>query len=386
MIWLKKTLLISPVPMLINDVFSSHSESEEITMTKFKKALATLMAVACTASTLCVPMNVSASATTTISESESNNTFDTADIINRDNVVINGKISSSSDVDYYRITPSTSGYCDITLSVPSGCNYNFYVYNVDRSSIMAYGNQNGSDLGEIARTFSSTNTPFYIKVESASGYSTTKDYKLYVSSGKGINKTWYSQYDNTANYGDYNINNLPTNFSSVMGGGCAICSIAMVLHNMNAHTQSNITDNRTGFVGKQYADPLTVYMARNNLTVQPTSASSSKLELEYNSNGTKVLNIGEYFGKTITRKTNANLSTVKSALSSNPYGVVVRLQKGSDSHYVVFYKASNSDGFVVYDPGTGQEGKGNGVLFNNSYSAINRSFTTNNITELITIS
>ncbi len=354
-------------------------------MKAFKKMIASVLALALLTSAICIPSSF-ASSTVTNTESESNNTFDTADIISRDNVVISGKISSSSDVDYYRITPSTTGYCDITLSVPSGCNYNFYVYNIDKSSIMAYGNQSGSGIGEIARTFSSTNTPFYIKVESASGYSTSKEYKLYVSSGKGLNKTWYSQWDNTANYGDYNINNLPTGFSSAMGSGCALCSIAMVLHNMNAHTKNNITDNRTGFVGKQYADPLTVYMARNNLTVQPTSASSSKIALQYNADGTKVLNIGEYFGKTISRKTNATLSTVKTALNNNPYGVVVRLKKGSNSHYVVFYKASNSDGFVVYDPGTGQASKGNGVTFSNSYSAINLSFTTNDISELITIS
>ena len=353
-------------------------------MNFLKKIMASAIAVTSLASSICVP-SAFASSTALYSESESNNTFDTADIVSRDNVVISGKISSSSDVDYYRITPSTAGFCDITMSVPSGCNYNFYVYNVDRTTIMDYGNLNGSGMGEIARTFSSTNTPFYIMVESASGYSSSADYKLYVSSGKGINQTWYSQYDNTATYGDYNINNLPSGFSSAMGSGCALCSIAMVLHNMNAHTKNNITDNRTGFKGKQYADPMTVYMARNNLTVQPTSASSSNIGLQYDNNG-QILNIGNYFNKTITRNTNATLSTVKTALNSNPYGVVVRLQKGSDSHYVVFYKASNSDGFVVYDPGTGTASKGNGVTFSNSYSAINRSFTTGDISELITIS
>ena len=139
----------------------------------FKKMMASAVAIMSLTSAICVPSSF-ASSTGTYAESESNNTFATADIVSRDNVVISGKISSSTDVDYYRISPSTSGYCDITLSVPSGCNYNFYVYNVDRSTIMAYGNLNGSGIGEIARTVSSTNTPFYIKVESASGYSTSK--------------------------------------------------------------------------------------------------------------------------------------------------------------------------------------------------------------------
>lgn len=352
-------------------------------MKAFKKILASAVAVMSLSTALCIPSSY-ASSTGTFSESESNNTFATADIVDRDNVVITGKISSTSDVDYYRVLATTAGYVDITLSVPNGCNYNFYVYGSDKSSIIAYGNSSGTGKGEIARIYASTNSPFYIKVESASGSSST-NYNLYVSSGKGLNKTWYSQYDNTADYADYNINNLPTNFSTVMGGGCAICSIAMVLHNMNAHTKDDITDNRTGFVGKQYADPLTVYMARNNLTVQPTSVSSSKLNLQYDDDG-QILDIGEYFDKTITRTTDVELSDVKTALNNNPYGVVVRLKKGSDSHYVVFYKSSNSDGFVVYDPGTGTASKGNGVAFSNSYSALNRSFTTDNISELITIS
>lgn len=354
-------------------------------MKAFKKILASAMAVMSLSTALCIPSSY-ASSTGTFSESESNNTFNTANTVDRDNVIISGKISSASDVDYYRLLAKTAGYIDITLSVPNGRNYNFYVYGSDKSSIIAYGNANGTGKGEIARIHASTNSPFYIKVQSASGYSASTEYKLYVSSGKGVNKTWYSQWDNTLDYGDYNINNLPTGFTNVMkSGGCAICSIAMVLHNMNAHTKDDITDNRTGFVGKQYADPLTVYMARNNLTVQPNSASSSTLELQYDDNG-QIRYIGEYFNKKITRKTDVTLSTVKAALNSNPYGVVVRLKKGSDSHYVVFYKASNSDGFVVYDPGTGTSSKGNGVTFNNSYAAINRSFTTDNISELITIS
>lgn len=342
-------------------------------MTKFKKALATLMAVACTASALCVPMSVSASSTTAISESESNNTFDTADIINRDNVVINGKISSSSDVDYYRITPSTAGYCDITLSVPSGCNYNFYVYNVDRSSIMAYGNQNGSDLGEIARTFSSTNTPFYIKVVSASGYSTTKNYKLYVSNGKGINKTWYSQYNPSIDNGEFNTYNLDSDFlSNLSYDGCAITSIAMMLHNMNAKTAGDITDSRTGYKGKMYADPYTVYMASKKYTSKPT---------EYdivNYTSTIEANIEEYFGVNLNSTGISSLDDVKPYLNTHPEGIVVKLTQTDNSqypmHYVVLMKSNNSDGYVVYDPGTQQTTRGNGVTFSNSYSHFTMGF------------
>ena len=68
-------------------------------MNLLKKMMASAIAVMLLTSAICIPSSF-ASSTIISTESESNNTFDTADIISRDNVVISGKISSSSDVDY----------------------------------------------------------------------------------------------------------------------------------------------------------------------------------------------------------------------------------------------------------------------------------------------
>lgn len=67
-------------------------------MKAFKKILASAVAVMSLSTALCIPSSY-ASSTGTFSESESNNTLATADIVDRDNVVITEKISSTSDVD-----------------------------------------------------------------------------------------------------------------------------------------------------------------------------------------------------------------------------------------------------------------------------------------------
>lgn len=320
-------------------------------MKAFKKILASAVAVMSLSTALCIPSSY-ASSTGTFSESESNNTFATADIVDRDNVVITGKISSTSDVDYYRVLATTAGYVDITLSVPNGCNYNFYVYGSDKSSIIAYGNSSGTGKGEIARIYASTNSPFYIKVESASGSSST-NYNLYVSSGKGLNKTWYSTSNSSGDYCDFNTYNLENDFlSNLAYDGCAITSIAMVLHNLNAKTTSDITDSRTGYKGKMYADPYTVYMASKNYTSKPTEYDI----IDYTN--TVESKIENYFNVELTKESITSLDNVTSYLSSHPEGVIVKLNQDDNSsystHYIVVTKSTNDDGYVIYDPGTQQ--------------------------------
>lgn len=380
-------------------------------MTKFKKALATLMAVACTASALCVPMSVSASATTTISESESNNTISTAKEI-KINEVLSGTISSTSDVDYYYFEPKATGYCDITLGVPTGCNYNYAIYDSTGTLIYTVAN-NASGLGENYRKAVVNGSRYYIKVYSSSGSSTSKEYSLYITPPTGANKTWYSQVNSTVNKHEWNnnhLNRLYGNYSSkvfiddnyntpdIMSSGCAISSIAMVLHNMNAKTSVAFTDFRTGFKGYMYADPFTVYLAHNGLTSAPIESNSrfeyndKSIELRYydvnTSAGTKkVQNIGSYFNKNIVVHS-GTLSDAKAQLSSHPQGVIIRFNKSGNSHYVVMVPSNtDSNGYVIYDPGTQTESKGNGVSLSSSYvmTKTEWGFTTSDVTEYILI-
>lgn len=352
-------------------------------MKAFKKILASTMAVMSLSTALCIPSSY-ASSTGTFSESESNNTFNTADIVDRDNVVISGKISSASDVDYYRVLATTSGYIDITLSVPSGCNYNFYVYSSDKSTIIAYGNTSGTGKGEIARIYASTNSPFYVRVESASGYSASTNYKLYVSSSKGLNKTWYSTSSSSADKGDFNTFNLDNDFLlNLAYDGCAITSIAMVLHNMNAKTVDNITDSRTGYTGKMYADPYTVYMASKKYPSKPTEYDIT------NYDSTMEQNLEDSFGVELTTVKISSLNDAKSYLNSHPEGIIVKLKQTDNPnygmHYIVLMKSNNTDGYVVYDPATQQLSSGYGVPFTDSYSYKNMGFNKSEVDYIITV-
>lgn len=83
---------------------------------------------------------------------------------------------------------------------------------------------------------------------------------------KDNNKTWYSQTKANGSESEYNNYNLSSSFTSRMAkDGCALTSIAMVLHNMNAKTKDKIYDSRTGYTGYMYADPYIVFMAKKGL-------------------------------------------------------------------------------------------------------------------------
>ena len=379
-------------------------------MNKLKKTLAGLLSVMSIATTLCIP-SAFAGNTTTVSESESNNTTSTADVITA-NSIVTGTISSTSDVDYYKFVPSATGYCDITLGVPTGCNYNYSIYDSTGTLVYTVAS-NASGLGENYRKAVVKNSTYYVKVYTSSGYSTSNKYSLYITPPTGANKTWYSQINSTVTGHEWNNNHLSELYSDyssrvfidddyntldVMSGGCAISSIAMVLHNMNAKTSVAFTDFRTGFKGYMSADPFSVYLAHNGLTSAPTYSDNvyeyndKSLELRYydvnNTAGTKkVQNIGSYFNKNIVVHS-GNLNDAKAQLSSHPQGVIVRFQKSGDSHYVVMIPSStNSSGYVIYDPGTQQANSGNGVSLSSAYVMTNDdwSFTSSDVTEYILI-
>lgn len=352
---------------------------------KIKKALATLMAACTVFSSVCIPTSVSATNTLTSSETESNNTIATASSISA-NRIKEGYISSTSDIDYYKFSPTVTGYYDITLSVPNNCNYNFAIYDYQGYLLTTVANY-GAGIGELYNRYFISGNTYYIKVYSSSGYSSSAKYKLYLSSGVGLRKTWYSQIKSNIDGHEWNNKSLgslycgnkvfidddPNTRTDLMISGCAITSIAMVLHNMNAKTTQKITDYRTGYYGYMYADPFTVYMAHNNVTsISNPYTPSYSIDLRYydDDNGvTHVSNIESYFGKTITVHS-GNINDAKNELAAHPQGVIIRFP----GHYVVMSPSNNSDGYVIYDPGTSNESTGNGVAFDNAYCHTSPSF------------
>ncbi len=113
-----------------------------------------------------------------LNETEPNNTFANANGISPGNS-INGKISSTSDVDYYKLTIMYSGNRSITLSnIPSGCDYELYLYDYNGNIISS-----STASGSIDENISTSLNPgaYYIGIKSYSGYSSS-DYTLTVKS------------------------------------------------------------------------------------------------------------------------------------------------------------------------------------------------------------
>lgn len=108
-------------------------------------------------------------------ESESNNTRSKA---NRfwDDYNVYGKISSRSDVDYFKITFKKSGKANFYLGkIPSGRNYDLYLYNRNGSKLRS--STNSRNKSELISYKVTKNRTYYIKVKSRSGYS-SKEYLL----------------------------------------------------------------------------------------------------------------------------------------------------------------------------------------------------------------
>lgn len=341
------------------------------------------MAMLLSATSLCTSVAYAATTGRT-SESEANNSISTANSITANSMKY-GYLSSTSDTDYYAFEAKVSGYYDITLSVPtgSGCNYDFALYDSTRMLTNTVASASAG-VSEITRKYIAAGNTYYIKVYSSSGYSTTKPYTLYISSAAPANKTWFSQVNATTDNCDYNNYNLPADFITKMNNvGCGLTSMAMILHNMNAQTKNKIYDLRTGYTGYMYADPYTVFMARMGTTTTPKSFTSN-----ISLTDTAITDIGTYFNKTAKRYNVSNLADAKKYADSYPQGVVVRFEQTDNSkypsHYVVLVKSGSN--YLIYDPGTTQSAKGNGVSFANLYACTTMKFDETEVTEVITIS
>lgn len=359
---------------------------------KMTKRLATLAACAVMAASSMVGMGTNAANTTILNETESNNTIQTADNFTSNNVV-SGVLSSSSDVDYFSYYAPATGYVNIELGL-SGGNYNLTLLN-SSGNTLATSNTGGVGVGESIRYYVNANTVYYIKVSSQSN-TYGSSYKLYASYPYTTTNTWYPQIDAVAGsyerWNTYSLDELTTknnkkfkingSTEDLMYEGCALACIAMVLNNQGAKTTYNITDYRTGYYGKAYADPFTVAMVNADLT-SVTSSNSTSLAAFIKDWGT----IASAFGKTVDNSHTATWDTAVGLVSSNPNGVIVKFIKkdsgGNDvPHYVVLTKSSNSAGYVIYDPGT-NGASGNGKTWENSYTKNN--YTQSQVKQVITI-
>jgi alpha-tubulin suppressor-like RCC1 family protein/fibronectin type 3 domain-containing protein len=96
------------------------------------------------------------------------------------NITITSLISSSTDVDYFKVVISSTSSCTITLTPPSGKDYDLYLLNSSGTQIGSSTNGTGS-VDTIAKSLAAGT--YYIKVKGYNGaYSTTTAYTLKVTS------------------------------------------------------------------------------------------------------------------------------------------------------------------------------------------------------------
>ena len=120
-------------------------------------------------------------------ETENNGTFSTADTIQDDDNVY-GYISVAYDKDYYKITFESEGFANFYLgSIPSGQDYDLYVYDENYNEITK--SMNGSNADELIIGESVTkNTVYYVKVQGYIDYHDSSD--SYLLRVKNYSFTW----------------------------------------------------------------------------------------------------------------------------------------------------------------------------------------------------
>lgn len=160
----------------------------------------------------------------TIYESEDNGSFSTADVT-YDDYDNYGTIGSSSDYDYWKYTATYTGFANIWLgNIPSGCNYNLYMYNGSQAYMAVSMQSTGTQ--EIIRARVVSGQTYYIRVNTTY-YSSTQNYLLRIKNNSlGYARLFTADYAdalNTITSGSgsvshlsnmgYNANNFP-NYSA----------------------------------------------------------------------------------------------------------------------------------------------------------------------------
>lgn len=216
-------------------------------------------------------------------ESEPNNTRATANSVNQDDT-ITGYISSSSDIDYFKVVASANGVFNFWLgNIPSGKNYDLYVYN---SSGNLLGSSTSTSAAQelVSGVKATKGNTYYFAVQGKSGsYSTTSAYtvrcKLLVNPYTGFSQS--SLENLSTSFSTTNLDKLYSNGSSSSwlsrpkSAGCVITSYAMILRNLGATTSSKHYDFRSGVTGYLASDPFTVMLANTSWPNITTSTSGT---------------------------------------------------------------------------------------------------------------
>ncbi|MEW6368828.1 MAG: hypothetical protein AB1714_29720 [Acidobacteriota bacterium] len=120
---------------------------------------------------------------TTMNETESNNSRTYANLVSTSGTTVTGYISTSSDVDYFKVVIPTKKTLSVSVVVPATTSIDYDVKLYDSSGYYLTGSEKDAGQNESFTYYNSSSysKTVYIKVYPYSGYSTTQPYKMTVS-------------------------------------------------------------------------------------------------------------------------------------------------------------------------------------------------------------
>jgi serine protease len=106
---------------------------------------------------------------TTMSETESNNTISTGNVVSTSGTTVNGNMSSSSDTDYFKVTVPAGKTLSATLTPNSSSDYDLYIYNSAGTQVTSSTNGTGAVDSASASNTGTTAVTAYVRVVYYSG-------------------------------------------------------------------------------------------------------------------------------------------------------------------------------------------------------------------------
>ena len=337
---------------------TGNQDKKEFTMKKMKKSISLVCAVLIMISALLLPnVRVDARAILTEEQSSPHGSFAAAQEIEQD-YTLSGRISASSERDFYKVTFAESGKVNFWLgNIPSGCDYDLYLYD---SSYNLLGKSTSTNSQELIGNYSvREGYTYYILVKSALGYSASEYYKLRCKWFPLYGFTYYSQlYPTKSSEGGYAVGGMENIFvrddeisfmNRMHNEGCYITSFAMVLSNLNRNTGVKRYNPRKNEYGIMEPDPISVALANMGF---PEMYAENVLDYVGNPVNCVFARIGNGFYSSISRVSMSNLTTQQKIvaityyISINPEGVCLVFNDVED-HMIVAtnsgYEASESE-------------------------------------------
>ncbi len=106
---------------------------------------------------------------TPVAEVESNNTRGTAQLVSANPALVSGRIASTSDTDYYRVSLAAGKTLTSTLTPPTSADYDLYIYNSAGTQIASSTNGTGAVDSVAVINSGTASATVYIRVRYYSG-------------------------------------------------------------------------------------------------------------------------------------------------------------------------------------------------------------------------